>query len=607
MASSGNEALLGSFRRQVSEETDEDDRELPRSAQDEVGCYRIVNFFRSCKKFIKNLCRPAFDSRRDIAIHRLRDGSVWSCGWFNALTRSQECFDEDVVWKIRINDEDFPDFSISNLSSAIITDAINKGEVDNCLLTAEEDSSIFNKLQDGKNKVALFVEGRPTLKIDALIYRWSWNSTGHTRPCCNGAEDIIFIEDESDGSVRCFGWFLSLSNSAKCLRKADRTTDVKIRINGRAVPGFSIKLDRLTKKPWRRGDLILHPWPIENLFLLPWRGVPMEDLTPEENKQIFEHLHEGRNSLTLYIENRPDSEIDARIFKWRRNSKVVIVDIDNTATKSNGWGMYNNFTGEYYLRSEIPLLLLYLKLQGYKILYLTARPISTIHATRKYLADNLWEFLLEDFKKLPDGAVLTCCLGRLHCALHYVGNFLGRKEFISHQDFKTDLLSKIRSDVFRKKDVLFAGFGDTKSDFESYSSAGIPKSRNFQVLENGAIQFSVDDKDDSNKVTIAMSKFLERVMSLSDGTFPRIPSDDMDVNFCDNFISQAPPGIDIEVPSDFFSYHQYRLFDKGAHIFKEQMEWRKWRDLSSEERVKKREEILQQVRTWLSDLERGPE
>ncbi|KAG0557693.1 hypothetical protein KC19_11G149700 [Ceratodon purpureus] len=327
-------------------------------------------FCHSGKRFLLKLptvlIRPLpYDHRKDIAIEKCSDGSVLTYGFLRALIRFLKKGGWDAVVKMRINDKEIPGFSIplsklkDKLQNGELKHPLTPDELNFCTFSEDDENfCIFNKLQDGKNKIVFYAEDRPKVMIKALTYRGSWNSTGHTRSCFNGAQDIIFVEDESDGSLRSFGWFLSLSNSSKCLRMAEGTTDVAIRINGHEVPYFSIKLDRLRRKTM----------PMENLTTQdrrsqkPWRGVPMVELmNPQENKQIYEHLHEGRNNITFHIKGHPDSEIHARIYNWSRNSKVVIVDIDGTVTKSNGMGMVKNFTEEYYLQPGISRLLLYIK------------------------------------------------------------------------------------------------------------------------------------------------------------------------------------------------------------------------------------------------------
>ncbi|KAG0569935.1 hypothetical protein KC19_6G126500 [Ceratodon purpureus] len=288
----------------------------------------------------------------------------------------------------------------------------------------------------------------------------------------NGAEDIIYVR--RDGSIRCTGWYLSISRLSS-IRYGERDSDIKIKINGQVVSyyngreymDFSINLNEISRGAGK------------NVV-----GVPVYAPADWENELIFRYLGPGRNKITFYIEGQPNSSVDARIYRWEWNSNVVVVDMDGTITRSELRGILHCYTEEHYLHPEVSTFFLYLKALGYKVIYLTARPITTIKSTRKYLVDDFDQFQREEFTKLPDGPVFTSCDGRIRTTLNYVGVATGLGG-ASHFDFKASFLTEIRKLFY--DGALRAGFGNTEADKRSYRSVGIPEERIFDVKKGGRI------------------------------------------------------------------------------------------------------------------------
>ncbi|KAG0611827.1 hypothetical protein M758_7G167900 [Ceratodon purpureus] len=281
----------------------------------------------------------------------------------------------------------------------------------------------------------------------------------------NGAEDIIYVVYR-DGSFRCTGWYLSISKLSS-VRYVGRDSDVKIKINDVEVSGFIINLNKISRDAGKDG-----------------LGVPVYAPTDWENKLVIHYLRPGRNKVTFYIEGQPNSSVDARIYLWERDSKIVVVDMDGTITRSELRGLLRCYTEEHYLHPHVSKFFLYLKALGYKVIYLTARPISTVKSTRKYLVDDFPQFRSEDLTKLPDGPVFTSCDGRIRTTLNYVGVATGLGG-TSHLEFKASFLMEIRELFY--DGALCAGFGNTEADKSCYFRVGIPWDRIFDVKKGGHI------------------------------------------------------------------------------------------------------------------------
>ncbi|KAG0613685.1 hypothetical protein M758_6G121800 [Ceratodon purpureus] len=361
---------------------------------------------------------------------------------------------------------------------------------------------------------ALTTSGR---LIERLSKHWQFPHNS-----LNGAEDIVYVQ-LSDGSIQCTGWCLSRSKLSSARYKRDLY--VEIEINDGEGMGVRFNLNRISGKDTD--------------------GVPVYEPTDEEvNVRIFRRLRPGRNKITFYIPGQPNSSVEARIYRWEWDSKVIPIDMDGTVTRSELLGILRCYTGEHYLHTDVSTFLLYLKALGYKLVYLTARPITSIKSTREYLVNDFYEFLDEEFTKLPDGPVLTSCDGRFHTALNYVGDYFGCGG-TSHLAFKASYLTKIGG-LF-DDGALCAGFGNTIGDSDSYLRVGIPEERIFTVQEGGSV-FRDCPVDSDSFVRHNYKSYGDLLLKCrSEGIFPHVERNRFPLHSYDDFFGHIDARMDKEL------------------------------------------------------------
>lgn len=130
---------------------------------------------------------------------------------------------------------------------------------------------------------------------------------------------------------------------------------------------------------------------------------------------------------------------------------------------------------------------------GYLILYLTARAVGQMSATRNYL-----EGINQDGCHMPKGPII-CSPNRTFASL--IREVVRRKP----QEFKIPVLRSI-SDTFTMESSPFVGgFGNRPTDEQSYIRAGVDKDKIFIINTKGVIQYKKPDG------TIRKTNFAELV------------------------------------------------------------------------------------------------
>ena len=99
------------------------------------------------------------------------------------------------------------------------------------------------------------------------------------------------------------------------------------------------------------------------------------------------NLKEGENTVEFIVKNNllGEKSINGRIFLWNYDSKIIISDVDGTVTKSDMLGHLLPRFGKDWTHLGIARLYTHLAAKGYKILYLSSRPIGFADFTRDYL------------------------------------------------------------------------------------------------------------------------------------------------------------------------------------------------------------------------------
>jgi hypothetical protein len=180
----------------------------------------------------------------------------------------------------------------------------------------------------------------------------------------------------------------------------------------------------------------------------------------------------GQSRLWFEISNLFWGEVS--IWTWSAADRAVVVDIDGTITRTSVWGYLQTvYLGSYeYIHSGCVTFLRHMHQLGYKILYLSARPLSHVCETRELLRG----IQCEAGGAAPRGPLMTN-RGGATSALYM--------EVVSQStgDFKHSVLRNI-CDLFRSaspdsryKCPFVWGIGNKLSDAEAYFCSGVPLSR----------------------------------------------------------------------------------------------------------------------------------
>ena len=241
---------------------------------------------------------------------------------------------------------------------------------------------------------------------------------------------------------------------------------------------------------------------------------PGGKLQPEPQVLLSLPLARGRNRMEFRVLDNASGDrirVFADLFLWLASDRIVVVDVDGTITKSDVRGLVasqlqtttsflsNALTGSQdiatalntdYTHDGVAEALKSIADGDYRIMYLTARPITLADQTREFLSSVGRSHNVG----LPEGPLITQPHGTMK-ALQ-----------TKHEAFKTDVLAQIQ-DLFdgairqrleasppKSLPVAFvAGFGNHETDIIAYSAAGIPsthifvldKASNLRVLASG--------------------------------------------------------------------------------------------------------------------------
>ncbi|KAK6942896.1 Lipin, middle domain [Dillenia turbinata] len=211
------------------------------------------------------------------------------------------------------------------------------------------------------------------------------------------------------------------------------------------------------------------------------------------------NLKEGQNVITFSFSSRVlgRQQVDAHIFLWKWNDKIVISDVDGTITKSDVLGQFMPLVGKDWTQSGVARLFSAIKENGYQLLFLSARAIVQAYLTRSFLLN-----LKQDGKTLPNGPVVISPDG-LFPSLY--------REVIRRapHEFKIACLEDIKSLFPPDYNPFYAGFGNRDTDELSYRKIGIPKGKIFIINPKGevAISHRIDVKSYTSLHTLVNDMF----------------------------------------------------------------------------------------------------
>lgn len=211
------------------------------------------------------------------------------------------------------------------------------------------------------------------------------------------------------------------------------------------------------------------------------------------------NLKEGQNMVTFSFSTRVlgTQQVDAHIYLWKWNARIVISDVDGTITKSDVLGQFMPLVGKDWTQSGVARLFSAIKENGYQLLFLSARAIVQAYLTRSFLLN-----LKQDGKALPNGPIVISPDG-LFPSLY--------REVIRRapHEFKIACLEDIRALFPSDYNPFYAGFGNRDTDELSYRKIGIPKGKIFIINPKGevAISHRIDVKSYTSLHTLVNDMF----------------------------------------------------------------------------------------------------
>ncbi|OMO78979.1 hypothetical protein CCACVL1_13981 [Corchorus capsularis] len=248
-------------------------------------------------------------------------------------------------------------------------------------------------------------------------------------------------------------------------------------------------------------------------------------ITPTSEQLASLNLKDGMNHIafTFSTPMLGKQQVDARIYLWKWNTRVVISDVDGTITKSDVLGQFMPLVGVDWSQTGVAHLFSAIKENGYQLLFLSARAISQAYITRQFLVN-----LKQDGKALPDGPIVISPDG-LFPSLY--------REVIRRapHEFKIACLEDIKALFPSDCNPFYAGFGNRDTDEISYLKVGIPKGKIFTINPKGEV--AVNRRVDTKSYT--------SLHALVHGMFPPTASSEQEDFNSWNYWKLPPPLIDI--------------------------------------------------------------
>ncbi|XP_060668605.1 phosphatidate phosphatase PAH1 isoform X2 [Ziziphus jujuba] len=244
------------------------------------------------------------------------------------------------------------------------------------------------------------------------------------------------------------------------------------------------------------------------------------------NEQIASlNLKEGQNIITFSFSTRVlgTQQVDAHIYLWKWNARIVISDVDGTITKSDVLGQFMPLVGKDWTQSGVAKLFSAIKENGYQLLFLSARAIVQAYLTRSFLLN-----LKQDGKALPNGPVVISPDGLFPSLFREV---IRR----APHEFKIACLEDIRRLFPSDYNPFYAGFGNRDTDELSYRKIGIPKGKIFIINPKGevAISHRIDVKSYTSLHTLVNDMFpptsLGEQANYNQWNFWRVPLPDVEL------------------------------------------------------------------------------
>lgn len=197
-------------------------------------------------------------------------------------------------------------------------------------------------------------------------------------------------------------------------------------------------------------------------------------LRPTQQELNELDLKPGANTIRFVVGSSA-VELNCRIFLWSCHTKIVISDVDGTITRSDVLGHLLPAVGRDWSQVGVAGLYTQIEKNGYKMLYLTARPIGQASQTRAFLHN-----VTQGSAKLPNGPVL---MSPNRLVESFTREVIRRKP----QEFKIAALREVRCLFALDYNPFHAGFGNRDTDVISYRAVGLIPQRIFVVNPKGEL------------------------------------------------------------------------------------------------------------------------
>jgi phosphatidate phosphatase LPIN len=206
--------------------------------------------------------------------------------------------------------------------------------------------------------------------------------------------------------------------------------------------------------------------------------------THEQLEQL--NLQPGMNSIVFSVQSGAAvREVRSSLYLLDEGARIVISDIDGTITRSDALGHIFTAIGRDWSQSGVAQLFTAIRANGYHIMYLTARCIGVARSTRKFIQSvkqkDIGSAALAEQHTLPPGPVFMSPM-RLLSALN--------KEVVHRtpEEFKIACLTDILGLFPAGSRPFYAGFGNRRSDVDSYRFVGINEDKIFTINHKGYIR-----------------------------------------------------------------------------------------------------------------------
>ena len=215
------------------------------------------------------------------------------------------------------------------------------------------------------------------------------------------------------------------------------------------------------------------------------------------------NLHMGENDIEFSVTTalQGTTRVRCNLFVWKWTDKIVISDIDGTITRSDVRGQMLPKFGKDWAQSGVAPLFTKISQNGYRIVYLSARPIGQATGTKDYLKS-----VIQGDSKLPDGPLLLTP-DSLLISVH-------REVIIKNpEEFKIECLQTIQK-LF-PINPFYCGYGNRSNDVFAYTTVGIPISRIFTINPKGELKHEITPTSHSSYLDDS---------AIVDHIFPPLPS-----------------------------------------------------------------------------------